>query len=175
MAHLSKAALLGIRAARMKPDQDSAFAIRHARPHLVYFSGAGGWIAFVSLVAVLILRHNDLPRSTDWAIIGWSILGAAVGVVGPLVRWFRTSIDLDGASLRCTTGVMRRRTLALDLEQVREVTVEQDGLGRWLDYGYLRVVDASGNSYVFPPVGNVAALRSAVTAGEPRLRTRRNG
>lgn len=156
-----------------REDGAAASARMQVRPHPIHFSGAAGWTAFVAVVAILIIRHNDLSRSADWAVVGWSVLAAASGVIGPVLRWLRTSIEVDATSARCTGGLIRPTSTVLDLGDAREVTVEQGRMGRWLDYGYLRVVDAQGATHVFPPVGDVAGLREVVTPQNRRLRPHR--
>lgn len=131
------------------------------RPHAVYFSGAAGLALFVGLVATLLIRHNDLPRATDWRIVGWAILVAVSGFVGPVLRWTRTWVELDDHGIRCRSGLVRRRTLALEFDHIRAMTVEQSWLGRWLRYGHVRVVDDAGGDFVLPPLAPLEPFRVA--------------
>jgi len=168
---LSNRLLLGIRAARMKRGEGAAASAGlSTRPHPVYFSGAASWTLFVAVVATLLIRHNDLSRAAEWSVVGWSVLAGASGVVGPVVRWLRTSIDVDATRARCTAGLLRRVTTEVVLDDARDVAVEQGQMGRWLDYGYLSIVDARGQTHVFPPIGGVARVREVLTS---HLRRRR--
>jgi PH (Pleckstrin Homology) domain-containing protein len=172
MAQLSNAPSLGIAARRMADDRGGArgeSAVR-TRPHVVYFSGALGFAAFVALVVTLLIAHNDLPAATDWRIVGWGVLATAAGFVGPLLRWTRTWIELDQQGLRCRSGLLRRRSLALDFDRMRALTVEQSFLGRWLGYGHVRVVDDAGGDYVLPPVAALEPFRSAAARVGRRAR-----
>jgi uncharacterized membrane protein YdbT with pleckstrin-like domain len=131
------------------------------RPHFVFFSNAVGFAAFVAFVVTLLIQHNDLPPATNWKIVGWGLLAAASGFVGPVLRWTRTWIELDQRGLRCQTGLLWRHSLALDFEHIRALAVEQSFVGRWLGYGSVRVVDDAGGDYVLPPVATLEPFRTA--------------
>ncbi len=173
-AAVVKSPAVGHSRARMERQAEpTAPAHVRARPHPIYFAGTAGWVAFVAVATALVIHNNDLASSTDWAVVGWGVLAAAAGVVGPVVRWSRTSIDVDTATARCTTGILRRTLVEISLDQARELTVEQNFVGRRLGYGRLRVVDAAGIAHVLPPVGDVAALRNAVAQRSRRAGSRR--
>ena len=141
-------------------------------PHPIYFSGALGWASFVALVATLLIRHNDLARSTDWAIVGCAVVAALCGFVGPATRWARTWVETEAATLRCTSGILWPSTVEVDLDRARALGVDRGLMGRWLGYGRLRIVDEAGTTHVFPPLGE-AALGVAVTRRERQSRGRR--
>lgn len=131
------------------------------RPHVVFFANALGFAAFVAFVVTLLIRHNDLPPATNWKFVGWGLLAAASGFVGPVLRWLRTWIELDQHGLRCQSGLLWRHSLALDFERIRAMAVEQSFAGRWLGYGHVRVVDDAGGDYVLPPVATLEPFRAA--------------
>jgi hypothetical protein len=143
------------------------------RPHFVHFAGATSWAAFVALVVTLLIRHNDLPATTDWKIVGGGVLAALAGAVGPVARWARTWVDIEPTRARCTSGLLRRATVDVALDRARGVALEQSLLGRWLGYGRLRVVDEAGAAHLFPPVGDVDTLRVAVERRDRRSSGRR--
>jgi membrane protein YdbS with pleckstrin-like domain len=122
---------------------------------------------------MLLIRHNDLSAAANWAIVGWASIAALAGFVGPVLRWSRTAVEVDAAGARCTTGIFWRSTVDVPHEAAREMAVEQGYLGRQLGYGRLRIVDASGSTYVLPPVGNVAAWRAVLSRRERRPTGRR--
>jgi hypothetical protein len=155
----------------VREDQRTPPRVR-THPHPIHFAGAAGWATFVAIVATLLIRHNDLARSTDWSIVAGAVLLAASGLVGPALRWLRTWVELDASVARCTSGVVRPSTVDVDLEHAQALAIDQSMAGRWLGYGRLRVVDATGTTHVFPPIGE-AALRAAMARGERRARTRR--
>ena len=111
---LSKPRTLGIAAPRMeRVDEDGSEARIRTHPHPIHFAGAASWIAFVVLVATLLIRHNELAPSTNWAIVGWAVLAALSGLVGPATRWARTWVEIDspGGALHvgAPVDVLRRR------------------------------------------------------------------
>jgi hypothetical protein len=171
---LSKRPPFGIAARRMeRTQQATATSPVRARPHPVYFAGAAGWVVSVAVASTLVIRHNDLSAAGDWAVVGWGCVAALAGVVGPVVRWLRTSIELDADGARCTTGIVWRWTLDVALDEVRELSIEQSYVGRRLGYGYVRIVDGAGAEHVLPPVGNVAAWQAAITQRLRRAASRR--
>jgi membrane protein YdbS with pleckstrin-like domain len=144
-------------------------------PHPVHFAGAVGFAAFVGLVVVLLIKHNDLPRSVDWQILACGVLVAIGGFVGPVVRWTRARFELSAEHLRWTLGVVRPDRLDAPLADLRDLELEQGLLGRAFGYGTVRLVDADGRERVFAPLGHVEALKQAVArrAGSSRARARR--
>jgi uncharacterized membrane protein YdbT with pleckstrin-like domain len=145
-----------------------------ARPHPVYFAGTAGWVAFVAFATALVIRHNELQPATNWVVVGWGALAAVAGTVGPVVRWLRTSTELDALVVRCTTGVVWRSTLEVPLDEAREMSIEQSYVGRQLGYGHLRIVDGDGTTHVMPPIGDVAAWRAALSRRDRRASSRRS-
>ena len=154
--------------------EGTALAAVSARPHPIYFAGTAGWVAFVALATTLVIRHNELKPATNWAVVGWGALAAISGVVGPVLRWLRTSIEIDAAGARCTTGIVWRSSLDVPLDDVREMSVEQSYVARRLGYGYLRILDDAGTTHVLPPIGDVATWRAAIARRERRVASRRN-
>jgi hypothetical protein len=138
------------------------------------FANAAGFVAFVTLVVVLLLRHNELPAATQWRIVGWGIVVAAGGLVGPGLRWLRSWVAVDDRRLAWCIGWLRLRRLEAPLADLRAFGVEQSWLGRLLGYGELRAVDAAGVEHVFGPVGELTAFHDAV-ARSGRRRGRRDG
>lgn len=156
----------------MVREDDRPAARVRTHPHPVHFAGAAGWALFVAIVATLLIRHNDLAQSTDWSIAAGAALLAACGFVGPMLRWLRTWVELDASLARCTSGVVWPATVDVDLARAQALAIEQSFAGRWLGYGRLRVVDASGTTHLFPPVGE-AALRATMAREQRRTRVRR--
>lgn len=161
------------RARMERGDATRAPARIDARPHVIHFAGATSWAAFVAFVVTLLIRHNDLPASTDWRIVGGGVLVALAGAIAPAARWLRTRIEIDTARARCTSGLVRQTTVDLALDRARGVVLEQSLLGRWLGYGRLRVVDDAGAAHLFPPLGDVDALRDVVGRRDRRFQGRR--
>jgi hypothetical protein len=157
----------------MEHEEDGRADARvRTHPHPIHFAGAAGWTASVALIATLLIRHNDLAASTDWAIAGGGLVLALTGFVRPTARWMRTWVELDDAVARCTAGLLRQSSVAVDLGRARALGIDRGFLGRWLGYGRLRVVDEHGTTHLFPPLGE-AALRTAVAQRERRTRGRR--
>jgi len=156
-----------------RAQEGTATGLVRARPHPIYFAGTACWVAFVALATTLVIRHNDLQPSANWAAVGWGVLAALSGVVGPLLRWLRTTVELDGRAARCTTGILHRSTVEVPLDGARETSIDQSYVGRTLGYGHVRIVDGTGTAHVMPPVGNVSAWRAALSRRDRRAASRR--
>jgi len=123
------------------------------RPHPVHLAGAAWWVAFVVLVATLMIRHNDLTAAGERNVVLGALASAIAGVVGPLWRWWRTTVELDGGRLRWAGGTLRTSVLDIDLTRAREVTVAESRAGLLLGYGRCRILDEHGAVYALPPLG----------------------
>jgi uncharacterized membrane protein YdbT with pleckstrin-like domain len=156
-----------------EPDGPTAGGVR-SRPHPIYFAGTAGWVAFAALATVLVVRHNDLPASTNWAVVGWGVLAAASGIIGPVLRWRATWVEVDATRVRYTTGILRPSTVELDARRARAMEVEQGMVGRWFGYGRLRLVDGPGTTHVLPALGHVEGLRAVVAQHNRRAQARRS-
>ena len=151
----------------------TAAAFVRVRPHPIYFAGTAGWVAFVAMATALVIRNNNLSPASDWQAVGWGALAAVAGIVGPVVRWLMTSIELDATGARCRTGIVWRSSVDVALDDARELSIEQSYLGRRLGYGHPRIVDGAGTTHVLPPVGNVAAWQAAMSRRDRRTSGRR--
>ena len=155
-----------------REDEGPAGARLRTHPHPIHFAGATGWALFVAFVVTLMVRHNDLSAATEWSFVGWGLVAALTGFVGPFARWLRTWVEIDGPAARCTSGLLRQSTVDVDLVRSRAMEVDRGFAGRWLGYGRLRVLDDGGATHLFPPLGE-AALRAAAARREHRGRSRR--
>ena len=177
---LSNGQALGIAARRMDGTEAHGQAGDRLRvhPHPVFFASTLSFVAFVAFVAALILAHNELAVATQWQVVGWAVLVAAASCVGPVLRWSRTWVELEGRQLRCASGLVRRQVVDLDLDRAERLTVRETAPGRWLGYVRLYVVDEGGAGHEFPPVAPLDAFRGAAarTARRPGRRdARRDG
>ena len=177
-ARLSNHRRFGIAARRMLADSPLVRAGRNAparlRQHPIVFANTAGFIAFVGLVVTLLIRHNDFSAATDWEIVAWGAVVALAGTIGPSLRWLRTWVVIDDERVVWRTGLLRGQHVAMDLDGVRGLGLEQSWLGRRLGYGELRIVDQAGSVHSFGPVGSVERLRTAAGRGG-RRRGRRDG
>ena len=147
------------------------------RPHPVHLAGAAWWVAFVVLVATLMIRHNDLTAVGERNVVLGAVASAIAGIVGPLWRWWRTAVELDGSRLRWAGGTLRASALDIELARAREVTVAERQPGRLLGYGRCRIVDEHGVAYALPPLGLevVRAIAAKWSERPGGRRVRRDG
>jgi uncharacterized membrane protein YdbT with pleckstrin-like domain len=99
-------------------------------------------------------------------------MAAAVLLAGALVLWLngwirRLSTELAVTDRRVITkvGLIRRTTMEMNLSKVESVVVDQDILGRFLDYGTIVVKGTGGGMEPLATIDRPLDFRSRITAG----------
>ena len=59
------------------------------------------------------------------------------------------------------TGLIRRHTVELNIQQVESVKVDQSFLGRWLNYGTVTIVGSGGTREVFQNIRQPLVFKRA--------------
>jgi hypothetical protein len=141
--------------------------IFRTRLHPMAFSGAAGMTLCIGLAVFLLIRHNDLPVSTEVKI---AFVGAALALMGALpaiLRWRHTALVLTERRLLVSAGGFRRRELEIPLGPA--VLEQEAGLsGRLLDHGTVLMTAPDGQ---LSSVAHVAHARELV--GLARAQARR--
>lgn len=97
----------------------------------------------------LVAMTGNLFVSASWlgTIMLWGGLGALVVGIALLLRsfviWWSQDYIVTNQKVMKVEGILRKRAGGAGLEKINDVTLEQDLLGRWLDYGSLRVLTAA--------------------------------
>jgi uncharacterized membrane protein YdbT with pleckstrin-like domain len=144
-----------------------------ARTHPVVFGGTAGFAACVIGAVWLIIVRNELTSS---AVI--QLCAAAAGIVlisfvSPVLRWLHAECLVTNRRVMLRTGLFRRRTRALALADLEDVSVDEGMVARRLGYGTLHMVARDGTIDVFPRVQNAHAVREAIARQVPRGTGRR--
>ena len=125
-------------------------------PGLVFL--AGGVLAFILM---------DQAHGLDWVFYVVGLLLTAVGLVMVLRSWFLrwgTEIAVTDRRVIYKTGVISRRTVEMNMDQVESVKVDQTILGRMLDYGDIGVHGTGEGIESIRRIATPLTLRSAITA-----------
>lgn len=134
------------------------------------------WVIYLNglLVLALALGVHVLAGYARSFLAGTDILAEfvalALAVLGGalmLRAWFRqwgTEIAATNRRVIYKSGVISRRTVEMNMEQVELVQVEQSILGRLLGYGDLRVHGTGEGMEAIRMVADPLGLRSTITA-----------
>src|SRR5262245_52859396 len=106
-----------------------------------------GLAGFLALVAALIIRHNDLPASTDAKITLVCLALAMATLAGPFRRLRRSAITVTPTQLRLELGTWRPRVTSIPLREIESVDVRSGTVGRRLDWGTVQLA-AGDDTYI---------------------------
>jgi hypothetical protein len=135
------------------------------RLHPVVLGGGLSTAAFILLVVVLLIRHNDLPPATEAQIALVGLGSMVLALARPVLRWRRTAFLVTDQRLLVQAGAFRPGTLEVPLD--RPDVLAADG-GR--SYGTLNVASSDGRGWRFTHVA--AADQLAAAARTPSRRAR---
>jgi uncharacterized membrane protein YdbT with pleckstrin-like domain len=143
--------------------QPGEHVVARGRLHWVVY--AGGVFAFLAAIIIAIGAYQ--APGVRLAIQILALLLALFGVA-LLVRawWHRWGLEIAVTNRRVIykTGVIRRRTLEMNLEQIESVQVDQSILGRLLGYGDISVHGTGEGLEVIRLIADPISVRNAVTA-----------
>lgn len=127
----------------------------------VTYRGAVHWVIYLFPVAML--AFGLAWTATGGGRIGTSIAG--VGLITCLAGYIRqTSSEFAVTTSRVIvkTGFLSRKTIEINLSRIESVAVEQDLIGRLLNFGTMVVVGTGGTKEHFTLIDNPAGFRHAV-------------
>jgi uncharacterized membrane protein YdbT with pleckstrin-like domain len=127
-------------------------------------------VLFAIICVALLIASQLVPQQEPTAT---NALLVAAGVVGLITVWFwlRAFIDRATTEFAVTSrrviykdGLLRRRTVEMNLGAVESVDVDQSVLGRILGFGEVRVHGTGGNWEPYPLISDPLTFRSHITA-----------
>jgi uncharacterized membrane protein YdbT with pleckstrin-like domain len=129
---------------------------------VIYFSGlvvlaAGGGIAILARPVRGLVPLLDIV----------ALVPVALGLVLILRAWFRwwgTEIAVTDHRVIYKSGIISRRTVEMNVEQIESVEVDQSVLGRMLGYGDIAVHGTGEGMENIRLIADPLTLRSAITA-----------
>jgi hypothetical protein len=143
--------------------QPGEHVVARGRLHWVVY--AGGVLALLGAIIIAIAAYQA-PGFRG--VIQFLALLLGLFGVALLVRawWHRWGLEIAVTNRRVIykTGVIRRRTLEMNLEQIESVQVDQPVLGRLLGYGHISVHGTGEGLEVVRLIADPVGLRNAVTA-----------
>jgi uncharacterized membrane protein YdbT with pleckstrin-like domain len=123
------------------------------------------WAVFLTPVAMI---GVGLVLAFPGAVAGMNYGGLAliaVGLIGILLSWIRqvsSEFAVTNKRVIVKTGLLSQRTIELNMSKVESLQVDQDILGRVLNYGTITVNGTGGTHEPFSMIDDPISLRHAV-------------
>lgn len=99
-------------------------------------------------------------------------LGIAIIILGA-IRILTTEIALTNHRIISKRGLIKRNTIELDLNRIESIRVEQNLIGRMLNYGSLFIIGTGGTRTPIPHIDNPLAFRKAINDYLTKIREER--
>jgi uncharacterized membrane protein YdbT with pleckstrin-like domain len=129
---------------------------------LLYFTRPH-WVIFL-LPVVLILLGWSLPSHHVFSLSGLILLIGIVRLIYAVIFYYTAEYSITNKRVLIKTGWIRRASLEIYLNRVESIKVNQSILGRFLNYGAIRVIGIGGSSDEFSYVPNPIQFRHNVQA-----------
>ena len=95
-----------------------------------------------------------------------AVLAVAIGVIGGVLRWWRTTYTVGAEDIRVETGVLARAARSVPYERIQDVSMEQPLLARALGLAQVRFETGAGGkdeiALAWLPLAESEALRELV-------------
>ena len=79
--------------------------------------------------------------------------------IAPLVDRWTDEFVITNKRVVVKTGLVRRRTIELNLTKIESVNIDQSILGRILGFGSIMIVGTGGTKEIFPHINNPLTFR----------------
>lgn len=116
-----------------------------AEAHFPWIYGALAWAALIFL--------------------GIFLAGSVIFIVMMVKRW-TTGIAVTNQRFVQKTGLIWRRTDAIALSDIANITVTQTALGRFFDYGKVRIESVKTDAVITPDIADAAGFARAIEAAK---------
>jgi len=100
----------------------------------------------------------EYETSYHW-IIFFSLRSLFTLFIAPLIDKWTDEFVITNKRVIIKTGLIRRRTVELNLTKIESVNVDQSILGRILGFGSLQIVGTGGTKEIFPNINKPLTFR----------------
>lgn len=131
----------------------------------VTYRGGVSWVIYIAPVMMM-------GFGAAWALTGGGLPGLGVAMAGLLsgmgafVRQTTSEFAVTTDRVVVKTGLLTRNTIEIQLAKVESVQVQQDLLGRLLNYGTITVSGTGGTHEPFSLIDDPMNFRKAVQAAQ---------
>ena len=126
-------------------------------------------VAFAAVSLALLITGLWTSNPTLWQVSIALLVLAAVANLWTWLRYTTSEFAVTNKRVIMKTGWIRRRSMETLLSKVESIGVDQDVLGRMLDYGTIAVHGTGGTSEAFPRIGAPLEFRRQVQDVVARL------
>ncbi|HWY61672.1 MAG TPA: PH domain-containing protein [Rhizomicrobium sp.] len=144
----------------------ASYVNQHLDPgETVVYQASLHWIVYLGPVVML---GAGIAFALPGRLPGGSYAGLAilvVGLVGLLAAWIRqisSEFAVTDRRVIIKTGFVSRRTIELNMSKVESIQVDQNIVGRLLNYGTITVIGTGGTKEPFQMIDDPLAFRHAV-------------
>jgi uncharacterized membrane protein YdbT with pleckstrin-like domain len=139
-----------------------SYVAQHLDPgETVVYQARLHWIVYLG--PVITLGIGLVPAASGLLAGGLALL--TMGLVWLLAAWVRQASSEFAVTTRrviIKTGFLSRRTIDLNMSKVESIQVDQDIVGRLLNYGTITVIGTGGTKEPFPMIDDPLTFRHAV-------------
>jgi uncharacterized membrane protein YdbT with pleckstrin-like domain len=127
---------------------------------IVYWPGVA-----VALLAVVAYWFSETRYLTGfWRYTGYALaLVAVILLVQQWFQWWITEIAVTNRRVIYKTGLIRRQTNEMNMDQVESVQIDQSILGRILDYGDVTILGTGEGFETLRTIASPIELRNSIT------------
>jgi len=131
----------------------------------VTYRASISWVVY--LVPVMMMGFG-----AAWALAGGGLPGLIIAIAGVLaaagafIRKATSEFAVTTDRVVVKTGLLSRNTIEIQLSKVESVQVNQDILGRILNYGTITVAGTGGTHEPFTLIDDPMSFRKAVQAAQ---------
>jgi uncharacterized membrane protein YdbT with pleckstrin-like domain len=129
------------------------------------------WIIYLPAAVLLLVTVSALTQLGDassgpiWLLV--AIACAIFGVIALISAWVRrwtTEIDVTSRRIVYKRGLIRRRTIEMNMDKVESVDVDQSILGRLLNFGDITIRGTGVGLEPLRSIDDPLTFRNHVTA-----------
>ena len=117
------------------------------------------WIVFMKpacwALAAMVFFCNGQTVQTGMICLVFAVVIA----MGSLVKYMSSEMGITTKRLILKDGLIRIRSFEMMLDKVEGVQIEQNLIGRVLDYGSVTVIGTGGTKELFQPIANPSLFR----------------
>ena len=133
--------------------------------HWIFFLPAiAAWVVAIVFLVLSGMVAADTPRLLCWSM---AAIAAIFALYQTAIAWFhRWTTETDVTNLRVVhkTGFIKRQTFEMSLDKVESVDVNQNILGRILNYGDVMVRGVGEGAKTIETIASPLDFRNHITA-----------
>ncbi len=101
----------------------------------------GGFFLFGGAVVTVVSITENIPASFGMIYFVWG----ALCIVPPILTKMTSEVVITNRRIIAKVGLLRRRTIELNLSKIESIRVDQGVVGRMLNYGDIHIVGTGGS------------------------------